>query len=61
MLTMQIENMVDATCDINGLMQMLGATCNTNYLMQFVGFTCNTNDLMKILDKVQQTIWLMIQ
>jgi predicted RNase H-like nuclease (RuvC/YqgF family) len=29
----QIENMVDATCDTNDLMQMVDVTCDTNDLM----------------------------
>jgi hypothetical protein len=29
----EIENMVDATCDTNDLMQMVDVTCDTNDLM----------------------------
>jgi hypothetical protein len=42
----QIENMVDATCATNDLIQMVDVTCDTNDLIQMVDVTCDTNDLM---------------
>jgi hypothetical protein len=42
----QIENMVDATCATNDLIQKVNATCDTNDLMQMVDVTCDTHDLM---------------
>jgi len=42
---MQIENMVDATCDTNDLMQIVDFTCHTNDLMQ-MGDTYTTKDMI---------------
>jgi hypothetical protein len=54
----QIENMVDATCATNDLIQKVNATCDINDLMQMVDVTCDTHDLM--VDTKQQKIWMMI-
>jgi hypothetical protein len=36
MLTMQIEKMVDETCDANDLMKIIDVTCDTNDLMKVI-------------------------
>jgi predicted RNase H-like nuclease (RuvC/YqgF family) len=55
----QIENMVDATCDTNDLIQMVDVTCDTNDLMQMMDVTCDIDDLMQMLDATCDTNDLM--
>jgi hypothetical protein len=42
----KIENMVDATCETNDLIQMVDASCDMDDLMQMVSVMCDTYDLM---------------
>jgi 6-phosphogluconate dehydrogenase len=42
----QIENMVDATCAINDLIQKVKATCDIDDLIQMVDVTYDTHDMI---------------
>jgi predicted RNase H-like nuclease (RuvC/YqgF family) len=48
----QIDDMIDATCAIEGFIQMIDAACDTNEFIQKVDAACDTQDIMQMIDVV---------